>query len=105
MQSEPRLGEAFDVFQNRPGTVAHLRLSTDERFASDDPVGVGGPLRALTLRGASFLCKARKGLSAVPEPEATTRADRTPTAPMFCHDSPSASPGATGCSFSLLRSP
>ena len=49
MQPDPRLGEAFVIFQDRLGTAAHLGLSTDEPFASDDPVGVGGPLCALTL--------------------------------------------------------
>lgn len=49
MHPDPCLEETFVIFQNRLGTAAHLGLSTDEPFASDDPVGVGGPLRALTL--------------------------------------------------------
>jgi len=56
MQPDPRLEETFIIFQERLGTAAHLGLSADEPFASDDPVGVGGPLRALTLRvqGTAF---------------------------------------------------
>lgn len=46
MQPDPRLGEAFVIFQDRLGTAAHLGLSADEPFASDNPVGVGGPLRS-----------------------------------------------------------
>lgn len=49
MQSTSRLDETFVIFQERLGTAAHLDLSAGEPFASDDPVGVGGPLRALTL--------------------------------------------------------
>ncbi len=56
MQPDPRLDAAFAIFQDRLGTSAHLGLSADEPFASDAPVGVGGPLRALTLhiQGTSF---------------------------------------------------
>jgi len=43
------LDAAFAIFQDRLGTATHLGLSADEPFASDTPVGVGGPLRALTL--------------------------------------------------------
>jgi len=49
MQPDPRLDETFAIFQDRLGTAAHLGLRADEPFTSDDPVGVGGPLRALTL--------------------------------------------------------
>lgn len=46
MQPDPCLGEAFVIFQDRLGTAAHLGLSADEPFVSDNPVGVGGPLRS-----------------------------------------------------------
>ena len=49
MEPDPRLDENLAIFQDRLGTAAHLGLSTDEPFASDSPLGVGGPLRALTL--------------------------------------------------------
>ena len=49
MQPDSCLDEAFAIFQDRLGTATHLGLSADESFASADPVGVGGPLRALTL--------------------------------------------------------
>ncbi|MBC7250086.1 MAG: SAM-dependent DNA methyltransferase [Anaerolineae bacterium] len=50
------LDAAFAVFKDRLGAAAHLGLSVNEPFASDDPVGVGGPLRTLTLRvqGTAF---------------------------------------------------
>jgi len=49
MHPDSRLDETFAIFQDRLGTAVHLGLITDEPFASDNPVGVGGPLRALTL--------------------------------------------------------
>lgn len=56
MSYTARLDAAFAIFQDRFGTATHVDLSADEPFASDDPVGVGGPLRALTLhvQGAPF---------------------------------------------------
>jgi len=49
MSYKARLDAALAVFQARLGTAAHLGLSADEPFASDDPIGVGGPLRTLTV--------------------------------------------------------
>jgi type I restriction enzyme M protein len=49
MQPDPHLDAAFAIFRDRLGIAAHLNLSADEPFASDNPPGVGGPLRALAL--------------------------------------------------------
>jgi len=56
MSYKARLDAALAVFQDRLGTAAHLGLSANEPFASDDPIGVGGPLRTLTVhvQGAPF---------------------------------------------------
>lgn len=49
MPTTAYVDSALAIFQERLGTAAHLELTATEPFASDDPVGVGGPLRALTL--------------------------------------------------------
>jgi hypothetical protein len=49
MQPDPHLDAAFAIFRDRLGTAAHLNLSADEPFASDNPPDVGGPLRSLVL--------------------------------------------------------
>jgi len=50
MSQKDYLDESFAILQERLGTATHLGLSASEAFASDDPVGVSGPLRTLTLQ-------------------------------------------------------
>jgi type I restriction enzyme M protein len=56
MSYTARIDAAFTLFQDRLDTATHLGLSVDEPFSSDAPVGVGKPLRALTvcIQGAAF---------------------------------------------------
>ena len=56
MSYKARLDAVLAVFQARLVTATHLGLSAGEPFASDDPIGVGGPLRTLTVhvQGAPF---------------------------------------------------
>ena len=56
MSYTARLDAAFAILQDRLGIVAPYGPQRRRAFASDDPVGVGGPLRALTLhvQGAPF---------------------------------------------------
>jgi len=44
------LDEAFAIFRDRLGTARHLALRVDEPLTADNPIGIGGPLRALTVK-------------------------------------------------------